>query len=70
MNDYGDFLEVTNALTGRRVLINKIAVTTINEQLPGSPTFINFDPNMTVAAQESYDEIVEHFMSEDEDNYT
>lgn len=67
MEDYGEFMQVTSALTGRRVLINKMAVTTITEQMEGSPTFINFDPNMTVAAKESYDEIVECFMTEEED---
>ena len=70
MEDYGEFMQVTNSLTGRRVLINKMAVATIYEQPEGSPTFINFESNMTVAAKESYDELVECFMPPEDSEYT
>jgi len=66
MVDLGDFLEVTSAITGRRILINKMAIATITESVADSPTMIRFDPDMYVPAKESYNEIAEAFASDEE----
>lgn len=71
--DYGDFMEVTSAITGRRVFINKMAVMYINEPYMNNkgamqPTDIWFDKDMHVPAAENYDDIVELFLGEDEDD--
>lgn len=65
--DYGDYMEVTSAITGRRVLINKLAIMYVNEPPnEGGATDIWFDRAMYVPAKESYDEILEMLLSEDE----
>lgn len=66
--DYGDYMEVTSAITGRRVLINKLAVMYVNEPPnKGCATDIWFDRDMHVPAKESYEDILEMLLSKDED---
>lgn len=71
MTDLGQFLVVTSAITGRRILINKMAVIKIDEPPPSQPGFvatnIHFDPDMAVAAAESFDDIIEAFTQEEND---
>lgn len=72
MVDYGEFFEVTNAITGRRVLVNKMAVMSVMEPantVPNPATHIRLDADVSVAAKESYDEIVEAFMITGEEDF-
>ncbi|MBP5597132.1 MAG: hypothetical protein J6Y02_17250 [Pseudobutyrivibrio sp.] len=66
--DYGSYMEVTSAVTGRRAFINKLAVMYINEVEKNGlrATYIWFDKDMYVPAAESYEDIIELFMEEDE----
>ena len=71
--DYGNYIELTSAITGRRTFVNKLAVMYINEveKNGNRVTYIWFDKDMYVPAQESYDDIIELFLEEedDEENY-
>lgn len=69
--DYGSYMEVTSAVTGRRAFVNKLAVMYINEVEKNGlrVTYIWFDKDMYVPAKESYDDIIELFLEEDETNY-
>ena len=69
MVDCGDFLEVTSAITGKRVLFNKLDVITVTESVNSGHTYIRFgkEKDMTVVAKESYDEIIEAFIPLDEE---
>lgn len=67
-----EFMIVTNAITNRRVLINKMAVAKVEEPHPDAgikATSIYLDPDMVIPAAESFDDISEAFITEDEEYY-
>ena len=69
--DYGNYMEVTSAVTGRRAFVNKLAVMYINEVEKNGVrvTYIWFDKDMYVPAQEAYEDIIEMFLEEDDETY-
>lgn len=69
--DYGNYMEVTSAVTGRRAFVNKLAVMYINEVEKNGArvTYIWFDKDMYVPAKEPYEDIIELFLEEDETDY-
>ena len=76
MIDLGEFMVVTSALTGRRVLINKMAVVKITEPSQNSSNIlekfcnIHFDPDMVVATSEKFDDLIEAFTTEELEDFT
>lgn len=67
--DYGNYMEVTSAVTGRRVFVNKLAIMYINEVDNNGACDIWFDKDMFVPAQESYDDVVDLLLEDEEENY-
>ena len=66
-----DFMIVTNALNGRRVLVNKMAVSKIEEPPATADlqvTTIYLDKDMVIPAQEKFDDIARLFISEDDED--